>query len=220
MLERHPSLIHIQNVIHKDYVSLLRNDTSRNPRALRFATTAPKDALAFANACDENLIGLIGLFGYRSLEETKIALSPEQQPAPPTRPPQPQPQPSTPGRVSGPLTPPPTESQHRATSAVQIKTLPDNRSWSEGQDEVIDEDSFRGGERLFERDDDGDGDSDGDGDGDSSTISLSRLQQADYPMTQAKGKGKARARSHSQRNECPTPHNDPNSGTSKQKRPN
>lgn len=77
LLERHPSLIHIQNVIHKDYVSLLRNGISLNPRALRFATTAPKDALAFGNACDENLIGLIGLFGYCSLEEAKIELSPE-----------------------------------------------------------------------------------------------------------------------------------------------
>ncbi|KAL8708229.1 MAG: hypothetical protein Q9225_007637 [Loekoesia sp. 1 TL-2023] len=213
LLARHPSLVVTHRVIHWQYVSLLKDGASLSPSGLQFATSAPDDALAFENACYENPSGLVGLFGYRTLEDASVRVSPTTptltdhelsmtrsrtfeienvrlSPMTPTL--AHHEWPMTPSRSHGlPQTPPPTRSPRHTNPFVHTEALTDDRNrMEEGSTS----------------------DNDSDDDDVVSTVSLSSLQRPQYPAN------RERVRSRTQRDESSTPRDGSPSGNPKRQR--
>lgn len=136
-------------------------------------------------------MGLIGLFGYRYLQEAKINAPPDDAPDPIHSP-----RPTTPPQTHGPLTPPPARSpsmQGHASSAANAPGMAKEEYGVEEQD-VCDgnEDMSDNTEEL----------SDSDDDDAASTVSLSYLQRPEYPADRVR----ALVRSRAQTDGSPTPH--------------
>ncbi|KAL9025105.1 MAG: hypothetical protein Q9196_006020 [Gyalolechia fulgens] len=73
LLARHPSLEHLQQVIFTNYVGPLWNGGSL-PLRCRTFTVSRFDATTLGDKCNESPLGLLGLFGYRSLAEAGLEM--------------------------------------------------------------------------------------------------------------------------------------------------
>ncbi|KAL8713251.1 MAG: hypothetical protein Q9225_006817 [Loekoesia sp. 1 TL-2023] len=178
LLKRHPSLGHVHWVIWSNFVNPLMNEASLNKRSLDFATSAPHDASTLENACKENPLGLIGLFGYHSLQEANLPETPILTNLP---------RPTTPPQSSGPLTPPPTGRPIQGIVSPAVDTEASTNDVHEGEAQEL--------SNSDKESSDSDSDSDA-----ASTINLSLLRETETPANGARALVGARP----QRDESPT----------------